>query len=112
MFASLGKVISTKALFFFFAENNSYSRVLFFGFDEAVKVIDIHLHLTEVLVGQLANLQIDEDVATQKSIVENQVDEEMFFVKSEALLTGLNQEPLSKFEKEALNMGDDGGLLV
>ena len=32
--------------------------------------------------------------------------------ESEALLTGLKQESLSKFEKEALNVGDDGGLQV
>jgi hypothetical protein len=31
--------------------------------DEAIEVVDIHLHLTEVLMGQLANFHVNKDVA-------------------------------------------------
>ena len=32
-------------------------------FDEAIEVVDVHLHLAEVLMGQLANFQVNKDVA-------------------------------------------------
>jgi hypothetical protein len=76
-------------------------------FDESIEVIDIHLHLAEILMCQLSYFQIDEHVALQKTVVENQIDEEVFFIESEALLTCLEKKSLTKFKKKMLNVFDD-----
>ena len=82
------------------------------GFHEAVEVVHVHLHLSEVLVGDLADLQIDQHVAAQQAIVEDQIDEEMFFLEGEALLPGLEEEAFAQFQQEALDLADDGGFEV
>jgi hypothetical protein len=56
---------------------------------------------------QLSYFQIDEHVALQKTVVENQIDEEVFFIESEALLTCLEKKSLTKFKKKMLNVLDD-----
>jgi hypothetical protein len=60
-------------------------------------------------VGELSDFQIDEDVAAQQAVVENQVDEEVLFVEGEALLARFEEETLAEFEQEMLDAGDDGG---
>ena len=43
--------------------------------DETIEVIDIHLHLTKVLMCEFAQFQVYEYIATQQSVIEDQVDE-------------------------------------
>ena len=57
--------------------------------DEAVVEIDVHLHLARVLVGQAADLQIDEHEAAQQSLVEHQVDLEVLILEGEPSLASL-----------------------
>ena len=77
-------------------------------FDVTVKVIDVHLHLSQILVTEFPGLQVDEDIALQKPIVEHQIDKERLFVKGEPLLARLKQKAPAKFEQECLQIGDDG----
>ena len=48
----------------FLAEHDTDGVVLRLGPDVAVKVIDLHLHLAEVLVRELANLEVDKHVGS------------------------------------------------
>ena len=75
---------------------------------EAIKVIDVHLHLAEVLVGQLADLEVDEHIATQEPVIENKVYEEVLFIEGEALLPRLKEEAFAEFQQEVFDVGDDG----
>jgi hypothetical protein len=94
------------------AEHDADGGILLAGFYEAVEVVHIHLHLPEVLVGDLANLQIDQYIAAQQAVIENQVHEEVFFVEGESLLARLKEEAFAHFQQEALDLADDGGFEI
>jgi hypothetical protein len=51
--------------------------------------------LAEILMGELAEFEIDEHVAAQQAVVEDQVHEEVVFLESESLLPRLEQESLA-----------------
>ena len=55
----------------------------------AVEVVHIHLHLAEILMGELVALEVDEDVAAQQAVLEDEIDEEVIVVEGEAFLAGL-----------------------
>ena len=77
-----------------------------------VEVVHVHLHLAQVLVGELAELQVEQDIAAQEAVVENQVHEEVIFVEGEALLARLEEEAFAQFEEETLDLADDGGFEI
>ena len=90
------------------AEDDTDGRQLSVGLHVAVEVVDVHLHLTQILMGQLAALQVDQDIAAQQPIVEDEVHEEVAVVEREPFLTGLEQEAFAQFEQEVLEAIDDG----
>src|ERR1039458_10606074 len=63
-------------------------------------------------MGDLAEFQIDQDVAAQQAVIENQIHEEVVFVEGEAPLPRLEEEALAHFQQEALDLADDGGFQV
>src|ERR1017187_4647153 len=63
-------------------------------------------------MGDLAEFQIDQDVAAQQAVVENQVHEEVVFVEGEAPLARLEEEAFAHFQQETLDLADNGGLQV
>jgi len=94
------------------AEHYADGVVLRLGSDVAVKVVDVHLHLAEVLMRDLANLEVDEHVGSQQPVIEHKIDEVVLFVEGEPLLPGLKEEAFSQFEQELFNVGDDGRLQI
>ena len=53
-----------------------------------VVVIDVELQLADVFVGKLAYFEIDEDVALEDGVVEDEIDVEVIALKCETLLSG------------------------
>ena len=96
----------------FLAEHDADGVVLRLGSDVAVKVVDVHLHLPEVLMRELSNLEVDEHVGSQQTVIEDKIDEEVLFVEGEPLLPGLKEKALPQFEQELFNVGDDGRLQI
>lgn len=72
----------------------------------------VNLHLAEVLMGKLVELEVDDDVAAEEAVVEDEVDEVVVFIEGEALLAGLEEEAFTEFEEEVLEAIDDGLLEV
>jgi hypothetical protein len=66
----------------------------------------------EITVGELADLEVDQHVAAQQTVVEHQIDEEVLLVKGEAFLPGLEQEAFAQFEQEVFDLVDDGRFQV
>ena len=58
-------------------------------------------------MGQLADLQVDEHIAAEEPIAEHQIDEEVLFGESEALLADLEEEAPAEFPQKVLDVGDD-----
>ena len=92
---------------FVLAEDNADGGVFFWQLDLAVVVVDVHLHLSNVLVLQFADFQVKEDEAAQEPVVKHQVYDEMLFVKREADLAAHERKAGTEFQQELLKMVDD-----
>jgi hypothetical protein len=79
---------------------------------EAVEEVHVHLHLAEVLVRELAQLEIDEDETAEQAVVEDEVDIEVIALESHALLPCNEAEALAELEEKALEAIDDGLLEI
>ena len=95
-----------------FAQDDANGRGFIFGLHIAVEVVDIHLHLAEVLMGQLADFQVDQHVAAKQAVVEDQIDKEVVFVEGEPLLPGLEEKAFPEFQQKVFKLVDDGGFEI
>lgn len=75
-------------------------------------VIHIHLHLADVLVGQLPHLQVDQHEAFKDIVVEHQIDVEILAVQSEPFLPCHEGEAPSQLQQELLQMVDESLLQI
>ena len=74
-----------------------------------VVVVHIQLKLAEVFVRQFADIEVNEHVAFENGVVEDEINVEMVAVESEALLAGDEGEAFAQFQEEGLKVGDEGG---
>jgi hypothetical protein len=65
----------------FGTKDDAYRRVITRHFAEVFEHPNIHVHLANVLVSQLSDLEIDKNLAFQQVIVEHQIDEVGFRVR-------------------------------
>lgn len=57
-------------------------------------VVDVHLHLPQILMGKLADLQVNQHEAFEDVVVENKIDLVVVAVKGDPFLAGYEREPL------------------
>lgn len=69
-------------------------------------VVDIHLHLLQVLMCQFSHFQVDENETFQDVIVGHQVDEEVLPIQGKTLLSCHEGEALAQLQNEVLKMVD------
>ena len=77
---------------------------------EVVKQAHVHVHLADVLMRQLAGLEIDQDEALEQIVVEDQIDIEMRGLGADAELAGDEGEAFAEFKQELLKPADERGL--
>lgn len=94
------------------AEQETDGGVFVREFHLTVVVVYIHLHLAEVLMRELVELEVDDDVAAQEAVIEDEIDEVVVFIEGEAFLAGLEEEAFAEFEKEVFEAVDDGLLQI
>lgn len=99
-------------LFGGFAEEEADGGVFVGELHLAVVVVHIHLHLAEVLMRGFVELEVDDDVAAEEAIVEDEVHEVVVLIEGEALLAGIEEEAFAEFEEEVLEAIDDGLLEI
>ena len=58
---------------------------------------------------ELAELEIDQDIAAQQAVVEHEVNKKMVAIQSKALLPCLEQKALAQFQQEMFELVDNGG---
>jgi hypothetical protein len=68
-----------------------------------IEVIHVHLHLPQILMRELSELEIDEHEAAKEAVVEDHVHVEVVSIEREALLPGNEAEALPQLEKERLD---------
>src|SRR6185369_10659615 len=99
-------------LFLPFTEQDADGGVFVGGFHEAVEVVHIHLHLPQILMAELVEFEVDDHIAAQQTVVEDEIDEEVVFVEGETLLASLEEKSLAQFQQEVFELVDDGGFQV
>ena len=63
-------------------------------------------------MGQLADLQVYDHIATEQPVVENEIDKKVFFIEGEPFLPGFKEKTLSQFKQEVFKLVNDGGLQI
>jgi hypothetical protein len=94
------------------AEEDADGGVLVGSLHEAVEVVHIHLHLPQILMVELVELQVDNHIAAQQTVVEDEIDEKMVLVEGEALLAGLEEKSLAELKQEVFQLIYDCGFHV
>lgn len=61
---------------------------------------------------ELVELQVDEHIAAQQAVVEDEIDEEMVLVEGEALLPGLEEKAFAQLQQKLFEPVNDGGFQV
>lgn len=64
--------------------------------------------LSDILVSQLSDLEVQKDEGPGEPIVEHHVDEEMFAVERDPLRAAHEGESLAELEQEELELGNQG----
>ena len=82
------------------AENQTESGIVSFGPPFMVVVIHVKLKLAEVLVCELAGLEVYDHVALEDCVIENQIDIEMVAIQRQPLLPGYKRKTLAQFQQE------------
>src|SRR4030042_261782 len=95
-----------------FAEDDAYSRGFILHLHGAVKVVDIHLHLPQVLMGQLPDLEVDQHIGAKQAVVEDEVHKKMVLVESESFLAGSEEKSFPELQQKVFEFVDDGGFQV
>ncbi len=60
-------------------------------------VVDIHLHLAEIAVGNLSNLKVDQDIAPEDTVVEDEIYEVVVGIEGKPLLSRFEEETFAQF---------------
>ncbi len=98
LFAVVQHGIPGNGLILFRAENQPDGRIVILGDKQVIEHSNIAVHLPHVLVGQFADLQIDQQIALQDAVIENKIDiEECVFILK-AFLTGDKGETFTQFK--------------
>lgn len=77
---------------------------------EAVHRREIEVHLAGVLGLELADLQLNHDIASQRKLVQQQVDEEVLATDLQMLLASHHGEALSQLQQEPLHVRHQSAL--
>src|SRR5205823_3024788 len=92
---------------FLSAENETDGRVFVGACPMFAGVVQIHVHLAGVSVGELAALKIDDDKATEFAMKEEQIDAIPFVADTEAALPADESEIPAELQKKSFEMQDE-----
>lgn len=73
---------------------------------------DVRVHLTDVLVRELAELEVDQQETLEDDVVEDEVDEELLVGEGQPLLAGDEREPLAQLQNKLRQLAEDRSLDV
>ena len=92
------------------AKDDADGRVVIWSFFHLVIHLQVHVHLTDILVGDAIYLQVDQDKRFDEVIVKYQVDIVVILLGSDMLLASHERIPFSHFHQEFFEVVDDGCL--
>ena len=74
--------------------------------------VEVEIHLPGIAVFERSDFQIDEDVATESAVVENEINVVVLPPHGDAFLPGLEAKPVAEFEEEGLEVAEECALKV
>jgi hypothetical protein len=80
--------------------------------DFGAVVVEVGIKLAGILVGEGSDFQLNEDVAFEDAMVEDEIDKEVFLADEDALLAGLEAKAMAEFEEEAVEVVEKGGFEI
>jgi len=95
-------------LVFVGAEQQADGRIVTFGHHLILPVVEVEIHLPGVAVPEGTNFEVDEQVAAENPVVENEVEVVVFVADGDAPLPGLETKAGSEFQEEGLEMIEQG----
>lgn len=63
-------------------------------------------------MAELVNLEINEHVAAQQAVIENQINEEMVLFEGKAFLAGFEEKAFAKFEQKVIEPVNNGSFQI
>lgn len=68
--------------------------------------VEVEIHLSGIAVSEGSDFQIDEDVATESAVVENEINVVVLPPHGDAFLPGLEAKPVAELEEEGLEVAE------
>ncbi len=99
-----GGGVADPGLVFVRAEDESDGRLIARGLHVVLPVVQIKIHLPGVAMFEGADFEVDEQMAAEEAVVEDEVDVVVLFADGDALLPGLEAEAGAEFEQEGLQV--------
>ena len=103
----LGKSVFDDGVALVRTEDDADGRVVALVHLLAGVVVDVHLHLSDVLMGKIARFEVNEDEAFQDIVIEYEVDMEVPPVEVDVLLPCDEGEAAPEFQEEFLQVVDE-----
>src|SRR5574337_1100179 len=94
------------------AQHDADGWILDFSRHFPLIVVDVHLHLSEILMGKLSDLEVDQHKTSRQPVVEYQIDEEMPSVQCYPLLSRHERKAFPQFKEKMLQLVDQGAFKV
>lgn len=107
LFISLKDRISGNVFVCIRTKNDPDRRIVAFCPFQFIVHPDIHVHLSYVLMGNLACFQIDQNKTFQDVIVEHEINVVILFFRMNMLLSGNERISFSKLHQKLLQIRDD-----
>src|SRR3954468_13003278 len=101
---ALGQGVPDDSLTLVRAQHDPDWWVLIGGRQLALIIVDVHLHLPQILVRQLSDLQVQKNKGPGESVIEYEINEEMLALESYPLLSPHEGEAFAKFKEELLQL--------
>ena len=94
------------------AEDQANRGVVLLNTYFTIKIVNVHLHLADVAMSELFCFQVDDHIALEAHVIEDQVRIEMIPVECESSLAGYKGESISQFQQKLLHTGRKSRLQV
>ena len=107
MFAILQHRVFRHRVVLFRAKNQADRRVVALARAQVVKHPHVAIHLADIPVAQLADLQIDEQVELQLAVIENQIHIAIILANPQPLLSGDKGKPFAQLQQKRLQIRKD-----
>ena len=100
----LEHTVANDGLVLFGTEDETDGGIIAFTANPVFEQPHIHIHLADILMGQLAHLEVNQHKTLEEIIVEHQIDEEMLGFGTDPVLPADEREAFAQFQQKPLQV--------